>query len=411
MEQSLLSHYALLLGLDTSWKVAEVKLEMESKRVLIRLDHVGKQVTCPECGTACSCHDLAPERTWRHLDTMQFETVLTARVPRANCKACGVKTCAVPWAGKHSPFTWLFEAFAIEVLKASRCVEAARKVLRLSWAGTHKIIERGVERGIARRDLTKVKRVGIDEKSFLRGQSYITSLCDLDETRVIEVVEGRKEENASALLRSLPEEVRGRIEAIAMDMWPAFIAAAGKELPEAEVVFDRFHVSKHMGEALDSVRRSEHRQLMRQGDARLAGSRYHWLRCEETLHEKHREAFEALKQSGLKTARAWAIKELLREFWECRNEAFAEDHFHRWYDWAVRSRMGPIKKVARMLKKHLTGLLAYFRHRITNAATEGLNSKIQAIKSAARGFRKFENYRLRILFFCGRLDLRPQATH
>ena len=411
MEQSLTAHYALLLGLNDAWKVSEVKLQMEANRVEIRLEHTGRTLVCPECGAACSRHDLAPERTWRHLDTMQFETVLTARVPRADCKACGVKTCEVPWAGKHSPFTWLFEAFAVEVLKASRCVEAARKVLRLSWSGTHKIIRRGVERGLVRRDLSQVKRVGIDEKSFLRGQSYITSLCDLEGTRVLEVIEGRKEENACGLLRSLPESTRSRIEAIAMDMWPAFISAAGKELPGAEVVFDRFHVSKHMGEAVDAVRRSEHKQLVREGDKRLAGSRYHWLRREETIREDKREEFAALKESGLKTARAWAIKELLREFWECRNEAFAETHFERWYAWAVRCRLAPVAKVARMLKKHLGGLLAYFRHRITNAATEGLNSKIQAIKSAARGFRKFENYRLRILFFCGRLDLRPEAAH
>jgi Transposase len=116
------------------------------------------------------------------------------------------------------------------------------------------------------------------------------------------------------------------------------------------VVFDRFDVSKHMGEALNSVRLSEHRQLMRQGDALLAGLRYHWLWREESL-----------KQSGLKTARAWAIKKLLRELWGCRNEAFAEDHFQCWYGWAVRRWMDPMKKVARMLKKHLTGLLAYFR--------------------------------------------------
>ena len=102
MEQSLTAHYAMLLGLDGSWKVSAVKLEMEDKRVQIRLEHTGGTLVCPQCTGACSRADLAPERTWRHLDTMQFETVLSARVPRADCKACGVKTCKVPWAGKHS---------------------------------------------------------------------------------------------------------------------------------------------------------------------------------------------------------------------------------------------------------------------------------------------------------------------
>ena len=411
MDQSLSSHYALLLGLDTSWKVADVDLELAAQKVSIRLEHVGGSLVCPECGACCTRHDLAPRRTWRHLDTMQFETLLTARVPRADCKACGVKTCAVPWAGKHSPFTLMFEAFAIEILNASRCVDAARKVLRLSWDSTHKIMRRGVERGLARRDLTKVERVGIDEKSFLCGQSYISSLCDLDGARVLEVVEGRKEVDARELLGSLPEEVRKGIKAIAMDMWPAFIAAAAKELPDADVVFDRFHVSQHMGHAVDEVRRSEHKELLKKGDKSLVGTRYDWLRSGGSIAPDDRVTFDALKENGLKTAKAWALKELLREFWECRNEAFAERHFERWYSWAVRCRLAPVKKVAKMLKKHLSGLLSYFRHRITNGATEGFNSKIQAIKAAARGFRRFENYRLRILFFCGRLDLRPEVAH
>ena len=411
MAQSLAAHYGMLLGLDESWKVADVNLELETKRVTIHLDFIGKRVTCPCCGEACSKADHAPERTWRHLDTMQFETILVARVPRADCKSCGVKTVDVPWAGKNSPFTWMFEAFALSILEASRRVYAARKVLGLSWDATHRIMKRGVERGLLDRDLTRVKKVGIDEKSFLRGQSYVTCLADLEQVRVIDVVEGRKEEDAVRLLESLPEPVRKVIEAVAMDMWPAFIKAARENLPGAEVVFDRFHVSQHMGDAVDNVRRSEHKQLIKTGDTRLVGSRYDWLRGETSIRSDKRESFDALKASELKTARAWTIKELLKAFWECPSEGFAETHFDRWYGWAIRSRLGPVKKVARMLKKHLHGLLAYFRHWITNAATEGLNSKIQTIKAAARGFRNFEHYRIRILFFCGRLVMRPKTAH
>jgi transposase len=156
----LAAHYGMLLGLDESWVVADVNLELEAKRVTIRLDFIGKRVTCPGCGESCSKADHAPERSWRHLDTMQFETVLAARVPRADCKACGVKTAEVPWAGKSSPFTWMFEAFALAILEASRCVEAARKVLRLSWDATHRIMKRGVERGLLDRDLSKVNKWG-----------------------------------------------------------------------------------------------------------------------------------------------------------------------------------------------------------------------------------------------------------
>ena len=410
MAQSLAAHYGMLLGLDHSWEVADVKLELEAKRVTIQLGFTGKRVTCPCCEASCTKADHAPVRTWRHLDTMQFETVLLARVPRVDCKVCGVKTPEVPWAGKHSPFTWMFEAFALMILEASRCVEAARRVLRLSWDAVHRIMKRGVDRGLIDRDLSTVEKVGMDEKSFLRGQSYVTTLCDLEKVRVIEVVEGRKEEDARAAIASLPEGVRVGMKAIAMDMWPAFINAAGKDLPGADVVFDRFHVSKHMGEAVDEVRRMEHKELLQQGDTRLVRSKYDWLRNEPNKDPVRRDAFQALKASELKTARAWAIKELLKVFWECPGEGFAESHFERWYAWAIRSRLKPVKRVARMLRKHLHGLLAYFRHWITNAAVEGLNSKIQTIKSAARGFRNFENYRTRILFFCGRLSMRPKTA-
>lgn len=146
-----------------------------------------------------------------------------------------------------------------------------------------------------------------------------------------------------------------------MDMWPAFINAVGETLPDAELVFDRFHVSKPMGDAVNMVRRGEHKELIKTGDTRLVGSRFDWLRSEETIRPDKREDFDALKASELKTARAWAIKELLKAFWECPSEGFAETHFHRWYHWAIRSHLAPVKKVARMLKKHLAGLLSYFR--------------------------------------------------
>ena len=140
MAQSLAAHYGMLLGLDHSWEVADVKLELKAKRVTIQLGFTGKRVACLCYEASCTKADHAPERTWRHLDTMQFETVLLTRVPRADCKVCSVKTPEVPWAGKHSPFTWMFGAFALMILEASRCVEAARWVLRLSWDAGHRIM-------------------------------------------------------------------------------------------------------------------------------------------------------------------------------------------------------------------------------------------------------------------------------
>jgi transposase len=195
----LTEHYRLLLGLDASWEVSDVSLALEEKRVEIALVRREGPVICPECDAECVIADHSPERTWRHLDTMQFETILRARVPRAKCKACGVKTTTVPWAGKHSRFTLLFEAFAIEVIQACGNVKSAASLLCLGWDSVHLIMERAVERGLECRELDSLQYVGIDEKSFRRGQSYVSILTDLTGRRVLEVVEDRTEEAADGL--------------------------------------------------------------------------------------------------------------------------------------------------------------------------------------------------------------------
>jgi len=406
-------HYAMLLGLDANWKVENVNLDIPGSRVDIQLAFVGKTVKCPECGGKCSIADHAPERTWRHLDTMQFETVLHSRVPRTRCKGCGVKTTSVPWAEKHSRFTLMFEDFAVMVLEAANNIQKAGKLLKLNWGATQQIMDRAVARGLERRDLGELRELGIDEKSFRRGQDYISVLNDLapGKGRVIEVVKGRTEKDASELLASLGSR-RERIDAIAMDMWPAFINAARNELPGSAIVFDKFHVSSYLNKAVDQVRRGEHKQLSATGDDTLKGSKFSWLRSRETISEEQSSYIDGLRQSKLKTARAWAIKEYFNEeYWNCHNGAIAELIYKKWYGWAIRSRLEPVKKVARMIKKHLWGLQNYFIHPITNAVSEGLNSRIQSIKAAARGFRNFANYRIRILFYCGRLELRPEICH
>jgi transposase len=160
------NHYRMLLGLDDAWLVKSVDLSMESKRVVISLEHRGGRLTCPDCGVSCKRADTAPERTWRHLDTMQFETILQARTPRCACEKCGVKTIDVPWAGKHSRFTLMFEAFAIRVLQACSSMKQAAGLLRLDWDTVQGIMKRAVDRGKARKQPLPLPRIGIDEKAF-----------------------------------------------------------------------------------------------------------------------------------------------------------------------------------------------------------------------------------------------------
>jgi len=386
-------------------------LNLADEQVVIHLSHVGGSLVCQECSGACSQADRAPERTWRHLDTMQFRTELKARVPRSRCPDCGVKTITTPWSGKHSRFTLMFEAFAIEVLKACSSVKRAAKLLGLHWDSVHLIIERAVERGLDRRQLDNIEHVGMDEKSFGKGHDYVSVMTDIDNSRVLEVAPERTIEAADSLWKTLTQTQREGIASVSMDMWQAFMTSAQNNAPQAEIVHDKFHISKYLGEAVDKVRRAEHKALKEEGDETLTGSRQLWLYNMENLDDERYDRLHELQQQDLKTARAWAIKENFRWFWDYSYAGNARKFFDRWYGWARRSRLEPVKKVAGMLKNHLDGLLSYFRHRVTNATAEGFNSRIQSIKSAARGFRSFANYRLRILFYCGKLDLAPDPCH
>ncbi|GAA5505615.1 ISL3 family transposase [Novipirellula caenicola] len=405
------AHYRLLLGLDDQWQVQNVDLQMDANRVVIQLRHSGGKPCCPECQDECSRADTAPTRRWRHLDTMQFETIIEAAIPRSQCTQCGVKTIAVPWAGKHSRFTLMFEAFAIKVLQSASSVLAATKLLKISWNTAHEIMQRGVERGLQRRDTDPIETIGIDEKSFGKGQDYVSLMVDLEGSRVLEVVKDRSEESCDKLFDSLTDEQKSGIRAVAVDFWQAFRNSIVKQVPKAKIVHDHFHISQHLVEAVDLVRRRENKLLRREGINALTGTRQFWLFNEETLDDAKQKQMEDIRRVAIKTARAWGIKEMFRDFWTYRSAAWAEKFFDRWYAWAIRSKLDPIKKVARMLKKHLAGLLAYFEYSITNAKSEAFNGRVQAIKSAARGFRNFENYRIRILFYCGKLQLEPDFSH
>ena len=408
MDTELQKHYALLLGIGSPWEVKTVELKLGEKKVEIELNWQWRQdAQCPECGCACSIHDCAPERTWRHLDTMQFATLIRARTPRAACPTHGVKTMQVPWAEPHGRFTLLFERFAVEVLLASASVSQACALLDIGWETAHDIMRLAVERGLDRRQLEGLRYLGMDEKSFGRGQSYITLLTDLDQSRVVDVVEGRTGEAAEQLWQTLIPAQKEAVEAVAVDMWEPFIQATQKAVPQADIVHDKFHVSKYLGEAVDTVRRQEHKELLAAGDETLTGTRHLWLYNPEHFNQDQVTEFATLKDLQLKVARAWAAKELFTKFWNYREEGWARRFFKDWFGWVSRSRLKPVIKVAQMLKRHLDNLLTYLKHHITNAVTEGLNSKIQSIKSSARGFRNFQNYRIRILFFCGKLNLYP----
>lgn len=406
MSISVHEHYRRLLLLPEPWEVTKVEDDLVGQSVTVWLRWPdGVKVPCPVCGKAAPIYDRMPERSWRHLSVMQYRLELRCGVPRCDCEQDGVKTMSVPWAEPGSRFTLHFESFAVAVIAACRSLSQAAELLGLHWDSVQRIIEQAVSRGLARRNLDGITRVGLDEKSFLRGQSYVSLMTDLTGRRVLDVVPGRDTLSGLKLWSSLSKEQVYGVEAVAMDMGASFIAATQQAAPNADIVHDRFHVSKPLNEAVDHTRRDESAELAAQGDDTLKRTRFLWLHG--TVPDDRKQHFESLLESNLRTAKAWAYKEQMVEFWHQPDADAGNAFFQQWYRSVMSSRLPRVKKVAKTLKAHLGGLLTYFKHRISNALTEGFNSKIQALKADARGFRKFENYRTRILFFCGRLDLAP----
>ena len=404
--------YRHLLGLEAPWTVQSVELNVKEQRVDVWAGHAkGVRWPCSECGAELGLYDHAEERVWRHLDSCQFLTYLHAQPPRVQCPQHGVRQVRLPWAEARARFTTLFERLAIDVLKETD-IQGAAKILRLSWDEAWHILERAVRRGQRAKQPRVVPQVGIDEKAIAKGHQYLTLVADLDQGTVEYIADERKQASLDRYFAGLSEEQRTGIEAIAMDMWDPYVVAVQAHVPEAEskIVFDRYHIMTHMGNAVDGVRKREHRTLQAAGDETLTGSKYLWLYAEENLPTKHRERFEGLIARPLKTARAWAIKESLRDLWSYTHRGWALRHWKGWYFWATHSRLTPVVKTARLIQRHLPNVLTYFAHPITNAVSEGLNSKIQTIKKMAYGFRNREHFKTAIYFHCGGLDLYP-ATH
>ena len=400
--------YAKILGLAEPWIVVDVDLDLPGKSVKVFLGRrEGAALLCPECGVACPGYDSQP-RHWRHLDTCQFQTILQADVPRCACSEHGVKQVRVPWAEPGSRFTALFECLAIDWMRECGRAATARQ-LNLSWSEADGIMQRAVDRGLARRPATTTPVLGVDEKSF-QGREFVTVVCDLDGGTVLHVADGRGSVALQECYQAMTDEQRAAVEAVAMDMHQPYVLATQTALPEATIVFDKFHIAQLAGDAVDEVRRQEAKRLAAAGDDRLKGTRYGWLRNPLEESREQRQAFEPLRRSNLQTARGWALKETLMGFFDYFQTARAQRFFLKWHAWAIRSRLRPFKRLARTLRERLPTLLNWCKWRITNAVTEALNSKIQWIKYTARGFRSREGYRRAIYFHCGGLDLYPQES-
>ena len=395
--------FQLALGLVPPWMVADAKFDADKKRLDIEIDFkIGGRFACPECGKAdCPAHDTV-KKTWRHLNFFQHQAFLHARVPRIDCPDHGVRLVAVPWARPGSGFTLLFEAFVMAPVKGMPVAAAARLV------GEHdtrlwRVLQHYVDDAVTRMDLADLRRVAIDETAARRGQNYISLFADIDARKVVYVTEGKDADTVARFAEHVDDHNSdaSRIKQVCVDMSGAYIKGVTENLTEAEITFDKFHAVKLVNDAVDQVRRAESRER-----PELKHSRYLWLKNERRLCVEQLTALADLTRTHLKTARAYRLRLAFQDMYDAPSLDWGELIFDRWYGWAIRSRLAPMKKAARTLKQHRDGVLRWFDTKIANGLIEAINSLVQAAKAKARGYRSLRNLIAITYLIAGKIDLK-----
>ena len=396
--------FQMALGLTPPWQVQACEFDPDKKQLDIMLDFPkGSTFDCPECGLAgCKAYDTADKR-WKHLNFFQHETYLHARVPRVDCKECGVKTIEVPWARPGSGFTLLFEAFIMAMGK-EMTPNAVGRIINEHDTRIWRVLKHYVHEARTDEDYTNVTSIGIDETASKRGHNYVSVVMDLIRRKVIFATENRDHSVLRAFAKDLQEHGGNpeNIKTACCDMSPAYIKGVTENFETAQLVFDRFHIMKLLNEAVDQVRREEQHY-----NKDLKKTRYLWLKNSKNLSEKQRDKFRGIKLLNFnsKTVRAWQIKLSFQEFYD-QPLATAEQYLKKWYFWATHSRLEPIKQAAYTIKRHLDGVLAWHQHKISNGILEGTNSLIQAAKAKARGYRTTENLITMIYMIAGKLNFK-----
>lgn len=394
--------FGLALGLNEPWFVSNFQFDPEKRRLDLTIDFKhGAHFSCPECQKSdCTVHD-TNTRTWRHLDFFQHQAYLSTRIPRIECADCGVKQVMVPWARPGSGFTLLFEIYTL-LLAQQMAIAPLAKLLRIHPDSVWRILGHYVEHAVKEKNLSSLTRVGIDELAQKKGHEYITVFGDLNQSKVVFVADSRE----SSVIKAfhdylLSKQVQPQqISYFCLDMWPAYLKGLEDHFKDSQLIFDRYHLMAKANLALDQVRREEAKE-----HEELKKTRYLWLKNKSNLSKKEKTKLTSLKQLNLKTARAYAIIESLREVWNSSDKSEAQLLLKTWFFWATHSRLEPIKEFAKTVRNHWDGILNIFDSYITNGVIEGLNNKIKTAMKRAYGFKTFEYLRTIIFMVAGKLAL------
>ena len=397
------------LGIADPWLVASVKFDEPAKTLTVLIDFkAGSRFVVSGHEGSHVVHDTVT-KTYRHLNFFQHECVLQVRTPRVKLPNGSVRLVEPDFAGRLNGFTLLFEAFIL-MLSGQMPFAAVSRIVGESPHRVLAVCEKYVQMACGLADHSDVTTLAIDETSRARGHSYVTLAADADARRVLFVTEGRDAKTIKELASYLQEHgcPAENITQTSIDMSPAFISGVTKHLPNARITFDKFHIIGHASAAVDKMRRIEQKT-----DKSLKGMRWTLLKDTAKLKPEAAADLDALiaKMTVKRTARAWSYKEQLREILQRKQINVVRAMLEHWCSCVMRSKVEPMKEVAKMIRTHLQGIVAWAQTRQTNGFLEAINGLFQASKRRARGFTRLTTIKTVIFLIAGKLDFHAINPH
>ena len=379
---------------------AEVEVEV--------LPRANGRARCSGCGEPAACYDRRERRRYQFVPVLGLPTYFIYEMRRVDCRRCGkVKVERVPWAEGKQRSTKALRWFLASWAKRLSWQETAQ-VFGVSWERVWRAVGMAVEWGRERVQLEGVATIGVDEIAWQKGHKYLTLVYQLDAGRrlLLWVGRERKIETLAGFFDWFGEERSGRLRVVCSDMWKAYLRVVAERAQAAVHVLDRFHIVQKLGKAIDAVRAAAAKQLKAQGEEPvLKNTRWLLLKRKENLSEKQEPKLAELVKLNLRTVRAYLLKEDFQQFWECRSPTAARRFLGRWCRRAMRSRLEPMKKVAKMLRRHRPLVLNWFRtgRSYSSGAVEGMNLKAKLAMRKAYGFRSYRSYELALYHSLGNL--------
>ncbi len=356
-------------------------------------------IRCGSCGNPAKYRDSRDVRFFRHVPLWNIPVWLSYRPRRVYCSSCkGIRIERLPWvAGKHR-LTLSYACFMAGWARMLPWYTVA-KLFNCSWGTVAAAVKTVVDYGLQHRDLTGISHIGIDEISRKKGHVYLTNVYDLRSRTLIWSGEGRTKETLHRFFHYLGPERTANLQGICCDMWQSYIDVVKECAPHATLVFDKFHIVRHLMEAVDQVRRNEIHEKGKEHKELMKDSRYIWLKNPWNLTPKQQARLSSLEKMNLKINRAYLLKERFRDFWSYKTKTWAHKHLKQWFWWATHSRLEPMREFAWMVRRHEENILTWFQMPINNGTVEGLNNKAKVVSHKAYGFRTADNY-IRNLYHC-----------